>query len=49
MKKELKSIFTKDQIAELVELLCKLNAENVQAVKRAIKANASKVIEALEC
>jgi hypothetical protein len=48
MKKELKSIFTKDEIAGLVEMLCKLNEENISAVKRAIKANANKVIEALE-
>lgn len=48
MKKELKSIFTKDEIAGLVEMLCKLDDRNISAVKSAIKANANKVIAALE-
>ena len=43
----LKKIFTKDEIAGLVEMLCKLNEANAKAVKKQIKDNASKLIEAL--
>ena len=47
MKTLLKKIFTKDEIAGLVEMLCKLNEVNAKAVKKQIKENASKLIKAL--
>ena len=47
MKTLLKKIFTKDEIAGLVELLCKLDERNAKAVKKSIKDNATKLIEAL--
>ena len=47
MKTLLKRIFTKDEIAALVEMLCKLNEQNAKAVKKSIKENATKLMEAL--
>ena len=37
MKTLLKKIFTKDEIAGLVEMLCKLNEVNAKAVKNRSK------------
>lgn len=47
MKTLLKKMFTKDEIAGYVEMLCKLDETNAKAVKKIIKENASKLIEAL--
>lgn len=40
-------MLTKDEIASLLEMLCKLDDNNAKAVKRALKENANKLIEAL--
>ena len=45
MKALLKKMLTKDEIAGLVEMLCKLDDNNAKAVKRALKDNVSKLIE----
>lgn len=47
MKQLLKRMFTKDEIAFFLEMLCKLNENNAKALKRIIKSNSNKLFEAL--
>jgi len=44
----LKRMFTKDEIASYLELLCKKDENNTKFLKQIIKINSNKLLEALK-